>query len=82
MEKIKPGCVNWKNVDLKPSNPFKKVVNCNEVVSAGKSSGYTIVNISGRDINDGNKKLILAIVWQMMRAHSLTYLEIRVRKIS
>ena len=71
LDKIKPGVVNWKIVDKKPNNPFKKTVNCNEVIDASKKSKYHIVGIGGGDIRDGNKKNILAIVWQMMRAHSL-----------
>ncbi len=71
LEKIKPGVVNWKIVDKKANNPFKKTVHCNEVIDASKKSKYHIVGIGGGDIRDGNKKYILAIVWQMMRAHSL-----------
>jgi len=71
IEKIKPGTVNWKIVDKKANNPFKKTVNCNEVIDASKKSKYHIVGIGGGDIRDGNKKYILAIVWQMMREHSL-----------
>ena len=71
IEKIKPGTVNWKIVDKKANNPFKKTVNCNEVIDASKKSNYHIVGIGGGDIRDGNKKYILAIVWQMMRDHSL-----------
>ena len=71
LDKIKPGCVNWKLVDKKPNNPFKKTTNCNEVIDASKKSKYHIVGIGGGDIRDGNKKYILAIVWQMMREHSL-----------
>ena len=71
LDKIKPGCVNWKIVDKKPNNPFKKTVNCGEVIEASKKSKYQIIGIGGGDIRDGNKKYILAIVWQMMRAHSL-----------
>jgi plastin-1 len=71
IEKIKPGTVNWKIVDKKANNPFKKTVNCNEVIDASKKSKYHIVGIGGGDIRDGNKKYILAIVWQMMRDHSL-----------
>ena len=71
LDKIRPGVVNWKIIDKKPNNPFKKTVNCNEVIDASKKSKYHIVGIGGGDIRDGNKKYILAIVWQMMRAHSL-----------
>lgn len=71
IDKIKPGTVNWKIVEQKSKNPFKLTVNCNEAVDACKRSGYTIVGIGGADIRDGNKKYILAIVWQLMRAHTL-----------
>ena len=71
IEKIRPGIINWKIVDKKPNNPFKKTVNCNEVIDASKKAKYHIVGIGGGDIRDGNKKYILAIVWQMMRDHSL-----------
>ena len=59
LEKIKPGVVNWKIVDKKANNPFKKTVNCNEVIDASKKSKYHIVGIGGGDIRDGNKKYIL-----------------------
>ena len=36
IDKIKPGVVNWKIVDKKANNPFKKTVNCNEVIDASK----------------------------------------------
>lgn len=71
IDKIKPGTVNWKIVEQTSKNPFKLTVNCNEAVDAAKRSGYTIVGIGGSDIRDGHKKYILAIVWQLMRAHTL-----------
>ena len=71
IEKIRPGIINWKIIDKKPNNPFKQTVNCNEVIDSSKKANYHIVGIGGGDIRDGNKKYILAIVWQMMRDHSL-----------
>lgn len=71
IDKINPGTVNWKMVDKNAKNPFKATVNCNEVINASKKSGYSIVGIGGADIRDGNKKYILAIVWQLMREHTL-----------
>jgi len=71
LEKVKPSVVNWKIVDQRPNNVFKRLINCNEVIDASKRSKYQIIGIGGTDIRDGNKKYILAIVWQMMRAHSL-----------
>ena len=71
LDKITPGCVNWRLIDKKPKNPFKIQANCDEVIEASKKSSYKIVGIGGGDIRTGNKKYILAIVWQMMRQHSL-----------
>jgi len=71
IEKLKPGSVDWKKVDEHSTNKFKKIVNCGEAVDACKKAGFNIVGIAGTDIHDGNKKLILAIVWQLMRCHTL-----------
>lgn len=45
--------------------------NANAAIQAAKGLGLSIVGIGGADIVDGNKKLILAIVWQLMRKQSL-----------
>jgi hypothetical protein len=73
-DKIQPGCVDWKKVDKAPNNKFKKIVNCNECIDAAKKCGFSIVGIGGTDVHDGNKKLILAVVWQMMKHHTLKVL--------
>ena len=70
-DKVTKGCVDWKKVDMKCSNVFKVGVNCQEVVDAAKKSGYSVVGIGSQDIREGNKKYILAIVWQIMRKHTL-----------
>jgi plastin-1 len=75
MDHIQPGCVAWKNVEMNPSNKFKKVSNCNYVVVVGKQLNFSLVGIGGPDIVDGNKKLLLALVWQMMRLHTLKFLK-------
>jgi len=60
LDKVSPGIVNWK-VSSKPpiKLPFKKVENCNQVVKLGKQLKFSLVNIAGNDIVQGNKKLIL-----------------------
>lgn len=40
----------------------------------------TVVNVGGLDIIDGNHKLILAIMWQLMRRHTLNLLQVRSRR--
>ena len=62
MDQIKPGCVDWKKADIKPSNKFKKILNANYSVEVGKSLKFSLVGIGGMDIVEGNKKLILSFV--------------------
>ena len=71
IDTIKPGSVNWKNVELKTKNPFKIGVNCQEVIDSSKRSGYSVISIGNKDIQEGKKKHILALVWQLMKAHTL-----------
>ncbi len=107
MDRIQPGVVNWKRVNMKPKNRFKKVENGNYVVETAKVCLFvcdrflmycmnfffsffcdnnflcgfvlkvmslSVVNVGGLDIVDVNKKLILAVVWQLMRQHTLNLL--------
>lgn len=71
IDKIKPGTVEWKKVDNNANNKFKKLANCNVAIEALKAGGFKIVAIGGMDIIEGNRKQILAIVWQLMRCHTL-----------
>ncbi|XP_063934011.1 plastin-3-like [Zophobas morio] len=38
-------------------------------ISAAKSMGCVVVNIGSSDIMEGNRTLILAVIWQLVRAH-------------
>lgn len=60
IDKVAPGSVNWKMANCPPIKlPFKKVENCNQVLKIGKELKFSLVNIAGNDIVQGNKKLIL-----------------------
>jgi len=61
---------------MNPNNKFKKVSNNNYAVVLGKTKelNLSLVGIGGSDITDGNKKLILGFVWQLMRHHTLKFL--------
>jgi len=74
LDLISPGCVSWNKVEQNPTNKFKKLSNTNYAVVVGKALGFSLVGIGGNDIVDGNKKLLLALVWQMMRLHTLKFL--------
>ncbi|KAJ8606273.1 hypothetical protein CTAYLR_010313 [Chrysophaeum taylorii] len=67
MDHIKAGSVPWRKVVRDPKNRHHLVENGNHVVEAGKQMDLVLVNIGGLDIADGNKKLILAVMWQLMR---------------
>jgi len=73
-DSIQPGVVNWKRVSKNTTSRFKKVENGNYAVTIGKEMGFSMVNIGGLDIVDKVKKLILAIIWQLMRKYTLLVL--------
>lgn len=74
-DRISPGSVNWKKVNMNPTSVYKRVENCNYAVSVAKDQfKFTVVNIGGMDIEKGTKKLILAIIWQAMRMYTLQVL--------
>lgn len=76
LDKVSPGIVNWKLATKPPIKlPFRKVENCNQVVKIGKQLKFSLVNIAGNDIVQGNKKLILAYLWQLMRYNILQLLK-------
>ncbi|KAK4439741.1 Fimbrin-5 [Sesamum alatum] len=76
LDKVSPGSVNWKQATKPPIKmPFRKVENCNQVVRIGKQLKLSLVNVAGNDFVQGNKKLILAFLWQLMRFNMLQLLK-------
>ncbi|KAI3673842.1 hypothetical protein L6452_39972 [Arctium lappa] len=76
LDKISPGSVNWRHTTKPPIKmPFRKVENCNQAVRIGKMLRFSLVNVAGNDIVQGNKKLILAFLWQLMRYNMLQLLK-------
>ncbi|KAI3789442.1 hypothetical protein L2E82_02237 [Cichorium intybus] len=76
LDKLAPGSVQWRLANKPPIKmPFRKVENCNQVVSIGKELNFSLVNVAGNDIVAGNKKLIIAFQWQLMRFSMLQLLK-------
>ncbi|KAF3774582.1 Fimbrin-5 [Nymphaea thermarum] len=76
LDKVSPGIVKWKQATKPPIKmPFRKVENCNQVVLVGMELKFSLVNVAGNDIVQGNKKLILAFLWQLMRYNILQLLK-------
>ncbi|XP_039213402.1 plastin-1 isoform X2 [Crotalus tigris] len=71
--------VEWSHVN-KPPYPalggnMKKIENCNYAVELGKTKArFSLVGIGGKDLNEGNPTLTLALVWQLMRRFTLNVL--------
>jgi plastin-3 len=74
---IKPGIVDWKRVIEKFNKMrmmMEKIENCNYAVELGKQCKFSLVGIQGKDLYDGNETLTLALVWQLMKAYTLSIL--------
>eukprot|EP00824_Muranothrix_gubernata_P025874 TRINITY_DN8670_c0_g3_i2.p1 TRINITY_DN8670_c0_g3~~TRINITY_DN8670_c0_g3_i2.p1 ORF type:complete len:1395 (-),score=360.20 TRINITY_DN8670_c0_g3_i2:56-4240(-) len=67
IDSVHPGLVDWKKVNTDARSIYKKVENCNYVIELAKGLGMTIINLGGKDIAEGSRKLTLAIVWQIVR---------------
>ncbi|XP_075426216.1 plastin-1 isoform X2 [Ascaphus truei] len=70
--------VDWNRVNRSPfpalGGNMKKIENCNYAVDIGKKSKFSLVGICGHDLNEGNRTLTLALVWQLMRRYTLNVL--------
>jgi len=76
MDQVRPGVVEWARVNKKAKQIFKKIENLNYAVDLGKSPfKFSLVGVQGNDIVNGNKKLTLALFWQLMRSHLVGFLE-------
>lgn len=69
IHKIDPTAVEWNRVEKNPNNEFKKGINCTVAFDAMKKMKLKLVGLGATDIQQGNKKNILAFIWQLMRAH-------------
>jgi len=82
MDFIKPGIVDWKKrvktaeqLSKIQAKRFQEVLgNCNYAVELGKKLNFVLVGIGGSDIMEGNRTLTLALVWQLMKAYTLSLL--------
>jgi len=73
IQKIDPASINMKKIDLAPNNDFKKNINNNEIIQACKNMKLKMIGIGGTDLTKGDKKLTLAVVWQLVK---LQYLKV------
>jgi len=82
MDFIQPGIVDWKKrvktleqQSKIAAKRFQEVLgNCNYAVELGRKLNFVLVGIGGSDIMEGNITLTLALIWQLMRAYTLSLL--------
>lgn len=67
IESISPGIVDWSKVNNPAVNKFKKLGNCNYVLTLCKELKLPITGVGGRDIVDGNITLLYGVIWLIMR---------------
>eukprot|EP01119_Soliformovum_irregulare_P009434 TRINITY_DN2274_c0_g1_i1.p1 TRINITY_DN2274_c0_g1~~TRINITY_DN2274_c0_g1_i1.p1 ORF type:complete len:1305 (+),score=383.43 TRINITY_DN2274_c0_g1_i1:1367-5281(+) len=75
LNKISPGIVDFKKVNLNPDNTFKRTENCNTVVSVCHKLGLPLPGICGKDIEQGHQQLTRALLSQLMRYDLLNFLK-------
>jgi hypothetical protein len=75
IDKIKPGTTDWKMVRNPPKNDFDKNNSNNHAIKCMKDAfgnKCKLVGIGGVDITKGERKLVLASIWQLVRVHYLS----------
>jgi len=78
-DKVQSNVVEWKKVNTTivegPKSSFQILENEQKVVKYAKDMGLSTVNLSGDDLVKGNKKMILALTWQLMRKNLINVLK-------
>lgn len=61
---------------MEPSSKYKRVENCNYAVEVSRHElKFSLVGVGGIDVVNRNTKLVLALVWQMLRKYTLNLLQ-------
>lgn len=78
IDKIEPGIVQWRKVERRTTNKFKRLSNCNYFVVLCKKLKLSLIGISGSDIVDSHtyaKLILLSILGQLVRYHQFKILK-------
>jgi len=63
IHKIDPTAVEWNRVEKNANNVFKIGINCQVALDACAKMKIKTIGIGAQDIQEGNRKLTLAVVW-------------------
>ena len=67
-----PLVIDWKRVNKKTTSRFKQVENVNYLLELCKTIGLNLTNIGSLDIIDRNPKILNALLYRLLRFHSLS----------
>ncbi|CAH8852727.1 unnamed protein product [Trichobilharzia szidati] len=78
-DSVRPHTVDWTAVhepicDTPAKANFQCLENCNYVIKLGRQFGFSLVGVAGADIYEGKQIMTLALLWQLMRAYTLSLL--------
>ncbi|CAH8526354.1 unnamed protein product [Schistosoma turkestanicum] len=78
-DSIQPNIVDWNEVhepicETPAKANFQCLENCNYVIRLGRQFGFSLVGVGGADLHDGKRTMTLALLWQLMRAYTLSLL--------
>ena len=79
MDAVNPGIVPWERVNKLPKGMFQRLENLNMAVARAtmwppNGFGFSLVGVQGKDLYDKNRKLTLALIWQLRRYNLLQVL--------
>lgn len=68
VDAMEPGSIDWSKIDLQPKNDFgKNINNTSGVKGCTEKLKIKLIGVGGPDLTKGDKKSILACVWQIAR---------------
>jgi len=63
--------VDWKKINMVCKQDFDRNINNNTVIEACKNMKLKLIGVGGVDLTKGDKKALLAVVWQLVRLYYL-----------
>lgn len=72
-EILRPGALDWKKIDLKPGNFYKKLSNLTILFEAMRDQSIVVLSIRPSDILEGKITSLYALLWNFMRIYFIDH---------
>jgi plastin-1 len=73
LDHLRPGVVDWTKVIVPPKSLYENIENVNYAISSAERMDVKVVNIGWLDIVNGDRKLVLGILLQLMKLSNLMH---------